>query len=74
MFLKAAAKKRTGDQAFKVIVAEGAPGFRGQETALALSRAGIETTVINDAAVFAIMARVNKVGPPPSDASSAAAG
>lgn len=26
-----------------------------------LSKAGIQTTVINDAAVFAIMARVNKV-------------
>jgi translation initiation factor eIF-2B subunit beta len=44
-----------------VIVAEAAPYLQGHALATALSRAGIETTVIPDAAVFAIMARVNKV-------------
>ena len=56
-FLKAAAKKRT----FDVIVAETAPGGEGQQTAVALAEAGISTTLIADAAVFAMMARVNKV-------------
>eukprot|EP01088_Endostelium_zonatum_P017020 TRINITY_DN4838_c0_g1_i1.p1 TRINITY_DN4838_c0_g1~~TRINITY_DN4838_c0_g1_i1.p1 ORF type:complete len:373 (-),score=77.84 TRINITY_DN4838_c0_g1_i1:103-1221(-) len=56
-FLKAAARKRK----FEVIVAESAPLFAGQEMALSLSKAGIETTVIPDSAIFAMMARVNKV-------------
>ncbi|KAJ1975970.1 GCD complex subunit gcd7 [Dimargaris cristalligena] len=56
-FLKFAAKKRK----FKVIVAECAPTFQGHQTALALTAAGIDTTVIPDASVFAMMARVNKV-------------
>jgi translation initiation factor eIF-2B subunit beta len=56
-FLKAARKKRE----FKVIVAESAPLFEGQEMARLLSLAGIDTTVINDSAIFAMMARVNKV-------------
>jgi translation initiation factor eIF-2B subunit beta len=33
----------------------------GQETALALSKAGIETILIPDSAIYAMMARVNKV-------------
>jgi len=33
----------------------------GHEMALALSKAGIDTTLIPDASIFAIMARVNKV-------------
>eukprot|EP01113_Clastostelium_recurvatum_P019384 TRINITY_DN2284_c0_g1_i2.p1 TRINITY_DN2284_c0_g1~~TRINITY_DN2284_c0_g1_i2.p1 ORF type:complete len:349 (-),score=89.90 TRINITY_DN2284_c0_g1_i2:52-1098(-) len=56
-FLKAAARKRK----FQVVVTESAPGFEGHQAALALSAAGIDTTVIPDAAIFAMMARVNKV-------------
>ena len=42
-------------------MAETAPGGEGQQTAVALAEAGISTTLIADAAVFAMMARVNKV-------------
>lgn len=56
-FLKNAARKRK----FSVIVGECAPYYRGQELALSLAEAGIETTVISDASIFAMMSRVNKV-------------
>ncbi|KAF8937802.1 eukaryotic translation initiation factor 2B beta subunit [Dissophora ornata] len=56
-FLKMAAVKRK----FQVLVAESAPSYSGQEMAVELSKAGIETTVIPDSAVFAVMSRVNKV-------------
>ncbi|GJJ71732.1 translation initiation factor eIF-2B subunit beta [Entomortierella parvispora] len=56
-FLKMAAMKRK----FQVLVAESAPSYSGQEMAVELSKAGIETTVIPDSAVFAVMSRVNKV-------------
>ena len=56
-FLKSAHKKRT----FDVIVAETAPSRGGHQMAVALAEAGISTTLIADAAVFALMARVNKV-------------
>ena len=56
-FLKAAAKTRK----FQVIVCEGAPYFGGHRMAKSLADGGIDTTVINDSATFAIMARVNKV-------------
>ena len=56
-FLKGAARVRK----FQVIIAETAPDFSGHELALSLSKSGIDTTVINDAAVFAVMSRVNKV-------------
>eukprot|EP01103_Thecamoeba_quadrilineata_P019603 TRINITY_DN8010_c0_g1_i1.p1 TRINITY_DN8010_c0_g1~~TRINITY_DN8010_c0_g1_i1.p1 ORF type:complete len:357 (+),score=71.99 TRINITY_DN8010_c0_g1_i1:31-1071(+) len=56
-FLIKAAKKRK----FQAIVVESAPSSIGQQTALSLSKHGIETTFIPDSAVFAIMARVNKV-------------
>lgn len=56
-FLRAAARKRR----FKVFVAQAAPAFNGHEMALALSSAGIDTTLIDDQAVCALMARVNKV-------------
>lgn len=46
---------------FLVIVAETAPSYQGHQVALKLAQAGIETTLINDAAVFGMMARVNKV-------------
>ena len=57
-FLKAAAAKK---RKFSVIVCEGAPHFGGHAMAKSLAEAGIDTTVIHDAATFAIMARVNKV-------------
>ena len=57
-FLKAARKKRS----FDVIVAETALGGEGRQTAVTLAEAGISTTLIADTAVFAMMARVNKVG------------
>uniref|UniRef100_A0A7N6AFN7 Translation initiation factor eIF2B subunit beta n=1 Tax=Anabas testudineus TaxID=64144 RepID=A0A7N6AFN7_ANATE len=56
-FLKDAARKRK----FHVIVAECAPFCQGHEMATSLSKADIETTVIADAAIFAVMSRVNKV-------------
>jgi len=56
-FLKVAARKRK----FEVIVADAAPSNSGQETAVLLAQAGIETTLITDSAIFAMMARVNKV-------------
>ena len=56
-FLKTAAKKRH----FSVIVCEGAPHFGGHAMAKTLASEGIDTTVINDSAAFAVMARVNKV-------------
>uniref|UniRef100_A0A8D3AKF8 Translation initiation factor eIF2B subunit beta n=1 Tax=Scophthalmus maximus TaxID=52904 RepID=A0A8D3AKF8_SCOMX len=56
-FLKDAARKRK----FHVIVAECAPFCQGHKMATSLSKSGIETTVITDAAIFAVMSRVNKV-------------
>jgi len=56
-FLKRAAKKRK----FHVIVVECAPFFHGHELAASLGKANIQTTVITDSAVFAMMSRVNKV-------------
>ncbi|XP_051880459.1 translation initiation factor eIF-2B subunit beta [Pristis pectinata] len=56
-FLMEAARKRS----FQVIVAECAPYCQGHEMSVALSAVGIETTVITDAAIFAVMSRVNKV-------------
>jgi len=58
LFLKAAAAKK---RKFQVIVCEGSPHFGGHVMAKSLAEAGIDTTVIHDAATFAIMARVNKV-------------
>ncbi|KAG8562116.1 hypothetical protein GDO81_015593 [Engystomops pustulosus] len=57
LFLEEAARKRK----FHVIVAECAPFCQGHDMAVNLSKAGIETTVITDAAIFAVMSRVNKV-------------
>jgi len=56
-FLKEAGRKRK----FGVIVVETAPSLEGHKTALSLSKAGIDTTLITDSAVFAMMSRVNKV-------------
>jgi len=56
-FLKKAARKRI----FSVIIAECAPDLHGQDLAKSLAESNIETIVIPDSAVFAIMSRVNKV-------------
>jgi len=56
-FLKFAAKQRK----FQVIVAENAPSYSGHQLAANLATAKISTTVIPDSAIFALMARVNKV-------------
>jgi len=56
-FLREAAKKRR----FQVVVAEAAPGYRGQALARQLAEDGIATTCITDSAVFAMMARANMV-------------
>jgi len=57
-FLKFAANKK---RQFQVVVCEGAPHYGGHEMAKSLADSGIDTIVINDAAIFAMMARVNKV-------------
>lgn len=56
-FLKAARRKRK----FQVIVAEDAPTFSGQQMAKSLALHGIETTLVTDASIYAVMSRVNKV-------------
>jgi len=56
-FLVAASKKRT----FQVVVCESAPGYGGHAVARNLADAGIDTIVVHDSAVAAIMARVHKV-------------
>jgi len=58
LFLKAAAVKK---RSFQVVVSEGAPHFGGHDMAKALAEAGIDTIIISDAMIFAVMARVNKV-------------
>lgn len=45
----------------QVVVAEGAPRYGGHQMARKLAQAGISTTAIADSAIFAMMARVNKV-------------
>jgi len=56
-FLKTAGGKRR----FEVVVAEGLPSDKGRELAVSLSQANIDTTLVPDSAIFAMMARVNKV-------------
>ncbi|CAG7652836.1 unnamed protein product [Allacma fusca] len=56
-FLKRAAKKAV----FEVIVAECAPASNGHELAHSLASSKIQTTLIADTAIFAMMSRVNKV-------------
>jgi translation initiation factor eIF-2B subunit beta len=56
-FLLAAGRKRQ----FQVFVAESAPKCSGHVLAKNLSDANIETMLIPDAAIFSMMARVNKV-------------
>jgi translation initiation factor eIF-2B subunit beta len=49
-----------------VVVAEGAPRYGGHELAARLAAGGVQTTAIPDAAIFAMMARVNKARAPHS--------
>jgi len=56
-FMLGAAKKRN----FEAVVAEGAPGLRGHDFARELAGRGVQSTLIADSAIFAMMARVNKV-------------
>lgn len=56
-FLKSAAKVRS----FHVIIAECAPAYEAQDLAISLGKEGIDTTLITDSAIFAVMSRVNKV-------------
>ncbi|ENN74492.1 hypothetical protein HUJ04_011836 [Dendroctonus ponderosae] len=57
MFLKSAAKSRK----FNVVVAEAAPLCKGHDLAASLVESKIKVTVVSDAAIFAMMSRVNKV-------------
>jgi translation initiation factor eIF-2B subunit beta len=45
----------------QVVVAEAAPRFDGHSMARQLADAKVQTTLIADSAVFAMMARANKV-------------
>lgn len=54
-------KKAAETRPFAVIVAEGGPSLNGHEMAVNLAKAKINTTLISDAAIFAMMSRVNKV-------------
>jgi translation initiation factor eIF-2B subunit beta len=56
-FLKSAAEKRD----FYVIVTEHAPWYDGHEMVQSLTQAGINCTLISDAASYAVMANVSKV-------------
>ncbi|XP_027922432.1 translation initiation factor eIF-2B subunit beta-like [Vigna unguiculata] len=57
-FLYAAKEKQ---RSFKVFVAEGAPRYQGHILAKELASRGLQTTVISDSAVFALISRVNMV-------------
>jgi translation initiation factor eIF-2B subunit beta len=46
---------------FELVVAESAPTFSGHKTAKKLAECGIPTNLIQDAAIFAVMSRVDKV-------------
>jgi len=56
-FKYASSKKRQ----FHVFILEHAPFFTGHKMAINLSQSNIPVTVVTDSAVFAIMARVNKI-------------
>ncbi|XP_075477424.1 uncharacterized protein LOC142518523 [Primulina tabacum] len=57
-FLCAAKEKK---RSFRVFVAEGAPRYQGHALAKELATRGLQTTVITDSAVFAMISRVNMV-------------
>lgn len=56
-FLKYAARKKK----FHVIIAENAPYLDGHHLAASLAKAGLDVTLIADAAIFTIISRVNSV-------------
>lgn len=56
-FFEEASKFRT----FQVFVSESAPSYEGQTMAKDLAQKSVDTTVITDGDVFAMMARANKV-------------
>ena len=58
MFFLAAAKKQ---RQFQVLVCEAAPHYGGTKMAKRLAAAGLDVTLITDAAAFAVMALVDKV-------------
>jgi len=58
LFIRTAAKKK---RTFQVIVCESAPYYGGHDMAECLSDTGVDVTVIQDAAVFALMPLVDKV-------------
>ncbi|KAK9912876.1 hypothetical protein M0R45_036710 [Rubus argutus] len=57
-FLFAAKEK---ERSFRVFVAEGAPRYQGHLLAKELIARGLQTTLISDSAVFAMISRVNMV-------------
>lgn len=57
-FLCAAKEKK---RSFRVFVAEGAPRYQGHQLAKEFVARGLQTTVITDSAVFAMISRVNMV-------------
>lgn len=57
-FLYAANEKK---RSFRVFIAEGAPRYQGHVLAKELVAKGLQTTVITDSAVFAMISRVNMV-------------
>ncbi|KAK9288650.1 hypothetical protein L1049_017110 [Liquidambar formosana] len=57
-FLCAAKEKK---RSFQVLVAEGAPRYQGHVLAKELAARGLQTTLITDSAVFAMISRVNMV-------------
>ncbi|XP_022864550.1 translation initiation factor eIF-2B subunit beta isoform X1 [Olea europaea var. sylvestris] len=57
-FLCAAKEKK---RSFRVFVAEGAPRYQGHALAKELAARGLQTTIITDSAVFAMISRVNMV-------------
>ena len=52
----------------QLVAAEGAPSFGGHSLAMEMAQLGVPTTLIPDAAIFAMMARVNKVCTSPAAA------
>ncbi|XP_058201113.1 uncharacterized protein LOC131315901 [Rhododendron vialii] len=57
-FLNAAKDKK---RSFRVFIAEGAPRYQGHVLAKELAKRGVQSTVITDSAVFAMISRVNMV-------------
>ncbi|KAG5560412.1 hypothetical protein RHGRI_003656 [Rhododendron griersonianum] len=57
-FLSAAKDKK---RSFRVFIAEGAPRYQGHVLAKELAKRGVQSTVVTDSAVFAIISRVNMV-------------